>query len=307
MRVLVVGDIIIDTYVHGTKRGLSAETPTIVADLVEKKTFVGGAGLVVRHLLRFGHEVSLVTVGYVDRALFYFGRCDPLTGSENSRLLIRSLDDGEWFVSEKERYYVEDYKLLQYDSINQKRHDIFSRESMIDILNEEIDHVDAVVVADNRHGTIDEVIAKKIVKLCKKKRLPLFVDSQVSQEGSNHEWYKGADFIFLNDKEIAEVFRKMRGEDFTGLTEQYEEIRKNLKASIVHKRGRLGSKLARDGSVFSFGPSEVVAVDTCGAGDAFLAAFVHSGGDSIVANKWAGLSTTYKGTYVPKENINAVS
>ena len=57
-RVLVVGDVILDTYVYGKKLGVSAETPTVVAEYDRTETFVGGAALVARHLLRLGAEVS---------------------------------------------------------------------------------------------------------------------------------------------------------------------------------------------------------------------------------------------------------
>lgn len=333
MNVLVIGDVIIDRYTHGTKRGLSAETPTVVANLGKEEMFVGGAGLVCRNLVRLGNRVDLVTVMPSDIFDVNYLRdyvcesSDPLTSEEMSRFRTFTTKAEGWKVTEKRRYYVEDYKLLQYDDVNQGKWTPFgedqflrqimrylhvpsvlnkSRHLLLKRENKEIDErykqYGAIVVCDNRHGVISEHVAKGIVRAARKMKIPLYVDSQVSQASSNHHWYKGADFVFLNEIESDVVANQMKRRSYRPGRGHLDMVAHHLKSCVVYKRGAKGSVVVhpKESMPIVTNGFKVDTIDTCGAGDAFLAAFVSAGNDSKFANRWAALSTTYKGTIVPE-------
>jgi hypothetical protein len=57
MRVLVIGDLIIDEYVTCDAVGMSQEDPTLVVTPIVSKTFVGGAGGVAAHARGLGADV----------------------------------------------------------------------------------------------------------------------------------------------------------------------------------------------------------------------------------------------------------
>lgn len=299
MKILVVGDVIIDRYTHGTRLGISAETPTIVANLTREETFVGGAGLVVRNLLRLGNTVTLVTPGRSELASLFLAGTDPITQVEASRLKVEPWELEGWSTTEKRRYFVEQYKLLQYDIVNQGKWKRRDHGYFVNHIKRVVPQYDAIVLCDNRHGTFTEELAKQIIQVCntRKLKLPVYVDSQVSQRESNHHWYKGADFIFLNEIESDHVAKKIK---IDSTKSQLEQISKFLRADIVYKRGEHGAILQSKFGIKSDPGFKVNAIDTCGAGDAFLASFVSNGDDLEKANRWAALSTTYKGTVVPK-------
>ncbi|MDR1533850.1 MAG: hypothetical protein LBU64_01935 [Planctomycetota bacterium] len=48
-RVCVIGDLIVDEYVHCNPLGMSQEDPTLVVSPVQETRFVGGAGIVAGH------------------------------------------------------------------------------------------------------------------------------------------------------------------------------------------------------------------------------------------------------------------
>lgn len=302
MNILVVGDVIIDRYTHGTRRGISAETPTIVANLTKEETFVGGAGLVVRNLLRLGHVATLVTPGRgVSLTNMFRLSADPISPSEATRLNVDQWEFEGWNVTEKRRYFVEQYKLLQYDIVNEGKWKTTDHMNFLNRVKRKILGNDAVVLCDNRHGTFTKEMARGIIKECHKLDVPVYVDSQVSQSTSNHEWYSGADFIFLNEAESDAVAVKIpKG----ARTSQLQAIAKYLQSAIVYKRGERGCVLQLYTRAIPSVGFSVKAVDTCGAGDAFLAAFVSGPADLEqrleAANRWAALSTTYKGTIVPR-------
>jgi D-beta-D-heptose 7-phosphate kinase/D-beta-D-heptose 1-phosphate adenosyltransferase len=63
MKVLVLGDVIIDKYIYGTSTRISPEAPVPIVNLDEVKTSLGGAGLVVENLKSLGVDVTLEQTG----------------------------------------------------------------------------------------------------------------------------------------------------------------------------------------------------------------------------------------------------
>ena len=60
MKVLVLGDVIIDKYIYGTSTRISPEAPVPIVNLDNVKTSLGGAGLVYENLKNLGVDVLLV-------------------------------------------------------------------------------------------------------------------------------------------------------------------------------------------------------------------------------------------------------
>ena len=72
IRVLVIGDTIIDEYVDCDPVGISQEDPTIVVRPNESKFFLGGASIVAAHAKSLGANVEYITIlGNDDLAEFY--------------------------------------------------------------------------------------------------------------------------------------------------------------------------------------------------------------------------------------------
>ncbi|MCC9197311.1 PfkB family carbohydrate kinase [Arthrobacter sp. zg-Y820] len=61
MRIVVVGDVLLDTDITGSAQRLSPDAPVPVVDVDSIRKRAGGAGLVARLLARDGHAVRLVT------------------------------------------------------------------------------------------------------------------------------------------------------------------------------------------------------------------------------------------------------
>lgn len=312
MNVLVIGDVIIDRYTHGKKRGISAETPTVVGEFEREDMFIGGAGLVVRNLLRLGCEVTLLTTANCHEAAFYtfmHDQTDKLSPEETGRFRLEIYSLPGWNFTEKRRYYVDSYKLLQYDVLNRGGYVQHQSEAFLHKFRMQLDvgGFQAVVICDNRHGVLTPDVAAGILNISKAYRVMTYVDSQVSQKSSNHSWYKGADWILVNNSEAIGLLQfGITTELYGSSSIDFSPLTKLLDANIVVKLGAAGAMtFYRDGSSeygagFSY---ENPVVDTCGAGDAFLAAWVRYG-KLYDANRWAGLSTTYVGTVVPgPENV----
>ena len=59
MKVLVIGDVIIDKYIYGTSTRISPEAPVPVITYIEEKETKGGAGLVYENLKSLGVDVDM--------------------------------------------------------------------------------------------------------------------------------------------------------------------------------------------------------------------------------------------------------
>lgn len=296
---VVIGDVIIDEYCHGRPLGLSAETPTVVAELEKEEIFVGGAGLVARHMCALGKKVRLFSVrGPGDNLYRDFWSSTDLDESSKELFSDCSISHPDWIISRKKRMFVGDYKLLQYDVLNKGQWDEHLEFSFfLNNLESSFDHkkCNGIIICDNRHGVMTEKFAGWIRSKSAEYGKKLYVDSQVSQRESNHQWYAGADYIFMNERELMSYLGVYSSFDDDMLYAAEQKL-----GHVILKRGSLGSSEIVGGRVVRSEASDVQAVDVCGAGDAFLAAYVASGHDMSAANTWAGKSVMLKGTLVPR-------
>ena len=293
-KILVIGDVIVDKYRYGKALGLSAETPTIVAEYTKTEVTLGGAALVARHLDYLGASVKLISIGdYLD----YMSLDDGISH-------IEVPVDG-WKTPCKERMFVGGYKLFQFDHLNHGVHHAQSQLDLMDKFDRHVKNCEVVVVADNRHGVIDEVMAGYIVRTCNELNKIVVIDSQVSQSESNHHWYFGADLFFVNERELNSIVP----DDF--LDDKIDQAKILLEGGIILKRGPLGTTTLLDNACIYTPARTVDAVDTCGAGDALMAAFVRFfRGDNwhealAEANEYAAETCTYYGTKLPDE-VNVI-
>ena len=298
-RILLLGDTIVDIYTYGSAMGLSAETPTIVARRNEVKHSLGGAALVCRNLLELGAAVHFVTlVGEDDEASRVRAFAAP-------NLTLLAVGDSTRPTTVKHRFWVDGYKLFQLD----QRDD---REISEDIARLVLAHVeralpktDVVVISDYRHGLLSPLLVADLLPRLHSAGRPVYVDSQVSQNASNHAQYSGGCVICLNLKEARcidpEFSPQLDARAFSALNRALDTER------IVVKLGADGAIFQRGNQVTRAAAKQVAVADTTGAGDAFLAAFCLGGmddpkGSLQLANLWAGLSVQIHGTIPPQKS-----
>ena len=295
-KALLVGDTILDIYVYGTAIGISAETPTIAAKEIETKWSLGGAFLVATNILELGARLDFVTLVGNDQEAEYI---KDFTHPRFNGILVR---DAGRRTTVKKRYWVDGYKLLQFDTLDNRYISEPIVQKALAAIEERIHYCDVVVVADYRHGFLSPAFIERLVKLCTDVRKPLYVDSQVSQASANHMYYRGATVMCLNQREALAIDPGYQVGDERAT---FAGLRKTLGIkNLVVKLGEQGVVALIDDRVWRSAALQVEAVDTCGAGDAFLAALCLSGLDKPdlalrVANAWAGLSTEIHGTQPP--------
>ncbi|MBF0491220.1 MAG: hypothetical protein HQM15_00375 [Deltaproteobacteria bacterium] len=299
-KVLVIGDSILDIYVYGHAIGKSAETPTIVAREEKTECSFGGASCVVTNLLELGAQVTFVSVIGEDLAGKYYDEWS------HPKLNFHKIKIANKCTTVKKRFWVDGYKLLQFDQIDNTEIESQVEKEIIAYIEKNISSFDLLLLVDYRHGMISNFLAKSINDLSFKFKVPVFASSQVSQRESNHLNYAGSDYICLNLKEANQVLQNFNPQqDLTKLSAL-------LNSSICLTLGNQGAFLKeKNRETFFVSSIKVEEVDPCSAGDSFLASFSLSNPLSypeeslFLANCWAGLSVTKKGTKPPlKSELN---
>lgn len=158
VRVMVVGDIIMDKYTHGEARRLSPEAPVPVVDQSVVEWCLGGAANVAANLRAMGAEVSIVgTVGRDEageRAVWSMSKLGiHVTG------MVTSADR---HTAVKHRILVGGRHMLRVD--NEPRHamDPELRKQIHGFILETISRHDGVIVSDYRKGVVDAEVLRAI-------------------------------------------------------------------------------------------------------------------------------------------------
>jgi D-beta-D-heptose 7-phosphate kinase/D-beta-D-heptose 1-phosphate adenosyltransferase len=295
-RLLVVGDIIVDEYNTGEALGISAETPTIVARHTGTRRSLGGAALMVRNVLALGGNAVFVSIHGDD-----VYRSD-IERFEHAHLVKRMAAIAGRQTTVKSRYWVGNYKLLQWDRLDHSPLSELDEDHLLRDIRRDVSICDAILVSDYRHGLISPSFAAALVGVANQAGKPIYIDSQVSQRSANHGWYAGATLFCVNEREARGIYPEF---DPADLPNTLAAIKKNLNAqSIVLKQGADGCCALLGDAYVTAPAAKVQAIDTTGAGDAFFAALSLSSAPLTAeclgfANLWAGLSTTIKGPEPP--------
>ncbi|MDP8244290.1 MAG: bifunctional ADP-heptose synthase [Candidatus Hinthialibacter antarcticus] len=265
LKVVVIGETILDEYVYGDILGKSAKEPILVLRHLSEETHAGGAAMVANHLSSFCDQVELVTY----------------LGEENSRedFIRSSLHETvkPFFIQKSnsptivKRRFVDKYlvtKLLEVYEINDAPMAENEEEALCAVLRERLAECDVVIAADYGHGLLTPRV---IDFICQHARF-LSVNTQIN--AANHGFhtlsrYPRADYVCVHEGEV-----RLDQRDRTG---QLDDLVKNVSErmdckSVLVTQGKFGTLLFRPDDGFTQCPALAMKVtDRVGAGDSVLA------------------------------------
>ncbi|MDD5109525.1 MAG: PfkB family carbohydrate kinase [Candidatus Omnitrophica bacterium] len=297
-RVLLVGDTILDIYSKGKIVCLSSDSEAPEIEEGETAVSFGGASLIANNILELGGYVLFFSVVGDDEAAKYYEKF------QHPNLEKHLFVDKARPTIVKKRFWVDDKKLFQANQVDNRYIESALGEKIIKEMESFIKDVDVIVVLDAQHGLLSQEMISGLKRLSQKYEKPMYVDSQISHRPSNHHLYQGVDCLFFNQTEARAV---LPGFDAQNIKGSLNLLKEKLKLNnIVIKLGEQGSAALFNSQFVQGHPHKVNAIDPCGAGDSFLAAFSvgdrQSPQESLdIANAWAALSTTILGTVPPQK------
>ncbi len=265
MRVLIVGDTIIDEYHFCHVLGKSSKSSTLNARFLRAESYAGGALAVANHIAGFCEHVHMVScVGQLDSQLEFI--TSHLKPNVSTKFFARP--DGPTTVK---RRYTDNFlydKMFEVTFIEDRPLPGDIGIALNDYLTDILSAYDLVIVADFGHGLIG---GNTTDLLCTKAKF-LAVNTQTNSANIGYNLvtkYPRADYVCIDQEEIRLAYH----DRFGAITNLAERAAEQFSATVVTvTQGHLGSLTYRRG--FEFVETPVFsreAVDTMGAGDAYLA------------------------------------
>ncbi len=296
--VLVVGDAMLDHFVHGEVRRISPEAPIPVFNVGRVEVVPGGAGNVARNIAALGARAILIAVVGDDAE---GATLVDLVGHDD-RIVPRLVVATGRPTTLKTRYVAGTQQVLRVD-----------REMTSPIAPEIEDHVfarakealaeaDIVVLSDYAKGMLAPGLIARLIDLARSVGKPVLVDPK----GYDVARYAGATVLTPNRAELAEA----TGRAVDGDGEIVEAARVVLErarcAAVLVTRGPDGMSLVpREGDPEHLPTQAREVFDVAGAGDTVIAAFAAALGAGLpmldaarLANVAAGIVVGKAGTAV---------
>ncbi|OYU94970.1 MAG: D-glycero-beta-D-manno-heptose-7-phosphate kinase [Bacteroidetes bacterium B1(2017)] len=201
LKVLVIGDVMIDAYLIGNVERISPEAPVPVVAVNKKDYRLGGAANVALNLVALGAKPILCSV---------IG--DDFDGNELLQLLDKASIQSSGIIRSKERLtttktrvMAQNHQMIRID--NEQTEPISEYDTYVlvqRIINDLLPAADVVLFEDYDKGVISSSLIDQIVVAAHKHNIKVVVDPKKR----NFINYKGVDLFKPNLKELKEGFKR---------------------------------------------------------------------------------------------------
>ncbi|MDD5679120.1 MAG: PfkB family carbohydrate kinase [Kiritimatiellae bacterium] len=265
LKVLIIGDGIIDEYHYCESLGKSAKNPLVANRYLTHESFAGGAFAIANHIASLCEQVHLVTVlGKNDSRETFIS--DNLKPNVTTKLFFR--DDGPTIVKKRYIHQYSNQKLFEVNYLNDKPINADCENKIAAYLENEIDKYDIVLVSDFGHG----LITHKLIKLIEREASKYAVNTQTNAANAGYNMltkYLKPYFICVDETEL----RLAAQDKHAAIDNVARGIKFRIKAQyLIVTRGQHGSLgVGKNDDVNCTPIFSTKVIDTIGAGDAFFA------------------------------------
>ncbi len=300
IKVLVIGDLMIDEFIYGKVERISPEAPVPVIDVTSITYTPGGAGNVVNNIYALGGKIYPVGVigddGTGKRLLADF----KSKGIEIDGVII----DSERPTTLKSRIIAHSQQVVRVDREQRKNIDEWVCKQMLSFCRMVINEINSIVISDYGKGVINPRLLEEIIPLGKKYNIPIVVDPKESHFLS----YKGVTIITPNLQE-AENLTHTKITDEESLIMVGNEILSKLESQgTLITRGEDGMTLFEQNNEITHIPTIAKEVyDVTGAGDTVVSVMALALGAKIEMKTAARLANLAAGIVVEKVGTATLS
>jgi rfaE bifunctional protein kinase chain/domain len=267
LRILVVGDVMLDHYVWGDATRISPEAPVPVVDIARDSWTAGGAANVALNIASLGAEC--VVAGFIGQ---------DEAGERLTSILERNkieiiLTPGDAPTIVKTRVLVQHQQLCRLDREAAPVAYQFPAAKAKALLAKEIAGCDAVILSDYAKGIVSDELVQRVTQLAREAGKFIALDPKPKRKLA----FRGLDLITPNKREALQLAGIEppphtpfpAAEVCARLHELYQT------KHLVITLGEDGMLLSSDGAILKTIPTAAREVfDVSGAGDTSLAALV---------------------------------
>ncbi len=231
LRVVVIGDLIIDEYITCDALGMSQEDPTIVLSPINKDRFVGGAGCVATHILGLGAHVDYFCVTGKDEVARYAAET-----LQSYKLSFEFFEDVTRPTTLKQRFRANNKTLLRVSHLRQHSIDSELADALLQKALIAINSADVLIFSDFNYGCLPQALVERLTEHCIKRGVMMVADSQASSQVSDVSRFRNMRLITPTEHEARLAMRDAH----SGLAILAEALRR--KANAEHVVVTLGSE-----------------------------------------------------------------
>lgn len=310
LKVLVVGDTIIDKYTYCDIQGMMSKDMGYSARLSHSEEYLGGAVAIARHLSSFTENVTLASIVGNEKKV-RLRMLDELADKVSLNLLYSQ----EIPTIVKRRYLDRNEKREEYRKIfainnipENPGYETDVRNKFLEKIDGTILDYDVVFLCDFGHGLVDEEVLNMVQQ--KAKYLVLNCQTNSSNKGMNIiTKYTRADVFTLDQQELNLAY-PVYGKDEK---EKLAMLSRHLGGGGWLTRGSMGAYGIDNGNIHECPAFTLTVKDTVGAGDAFfsLAGMFTAAGapmeiGTFMGNIGGALGANIVGNREAVEKVNAL-
>ena len=268
IKIAVVGDVMLDTYLFGKVERISPEAPVPIVAIQRKEQRIGGAGNVALNTVALGAKTFIISV---------IG--DDADGKQLASLYSSQHINTDYLITSNSRTTTNKTRIL---GSNQQMMRL-DTETITDISNEDevlllqqIEHCiqthnpDVVIFEDYNKGVLTEGVIKEAIALCKQNNIITTVDPK----HKNFFAFAGVDIFKPNLKEVKEGLNLSINEiNLSVLSEMHlqlsNKIQHNISLITLSEKGVFYQSAGNERSII---PTHIRSIaDVSGAGDTVIA------------------------------------
>ncbi|MEQ8667144.1 MAG: D-glycero-beta-D-manno-heptose-7-phosphate kinase [Rhodospirillales bacterium] len=298
VRVLCVGDVMLDRFISGSVDRISPEAPVPILRVEDEAHMLGGVGNVARNIAAIGATAEVVTVVGDDPA----GSDVAGLFKDNPGIDAHLIADSERRTAIKTRYIGGTQQLLRADRESPSVLSDMSAAKIVAAAKKAMKRCAVLVLSDYGKGVLSPAVIGELIDLARKAGIPVIVDPK----GRDFWRYQGADVVTPNRRELAEAVGHPTNAESEIVDGAKSLIIDNDLGAVLVTRSQDGMTLvSAEGTVDHLQAEAREVFDVSGAGDTVVAALAagRAAGASWVdaaalANVAAGIAVAKVGTAV---------
>jgi len=195
VRVLCVGDVMLDRFIYGEVERISPEAPIPILRILRERAMLGGAGNVVANLRALGATVHMVSVIGQDEPGFAIReKLDELVSNQEGLVVSTGRP-----TTVKSRFVASTQQVLRADFEETREIGSEVLENVLTNIKTLIPQSDVVILSDYGKGVLNDEVIEKTIAWAAEHNLPVIVDPK----GNDYRRYRGAALVTPNRDELS--------------------------------------------------------------------------------------------------------
>jgi rfaE bifunctional protein kinase chain/domain len=299
VRVVVVGDLMLDVYLSGHVSRISPEAPVPVVQVMEERLALGGAANVAANVVALGAGCDLI--GYIGRDIAGHQVREALAAVGSGALRTRAVERGDRPTTTKTRVMARKQQVVRFDRERDDDLPDDCASELCGLLPTAIAEADVLVLEDYNKGVLTPAVIRTALRAAEEQQIPVVVDPKFRHFSE----YRGATVFKPNAIELsAALGTPVRAHD----DEWLEGARTRFGATnLLVTLGEEGMALrSNDGTSLRIPTVAREVFDVSGAGDTVTACVAVALATGATVREAAVLANYAAGIEVGKQGVAAV-